>query len=134
MSSPAQYAPKPYSLDEGSVISHVRALFEFFLIVVEDLAFPKGAVVQVHNMAYKQWVKGSFEGQKGIFPQDFVKPLPRLQALYRHVAKKPDELNYKAGDVISVINSPSPMLADWGNLERNGHISNILPQRDRQSS
>ncbi|KAG0145776.1 hypothetical protein CROQUDRAFT_133564 [Cronartium quercuum f. sp. fusiforme G11] len=54
----------------------VKALYDFEPNDEGELAFKEGDVIRVIDSAYKDWWKGEFRGQIGIFPVNYVEPMP----------------------------------------------------------
>lgn len=54
----------------------VKALYDFEPNEEGELAFKEGDIIRVIDSAYKDWWKGEFRGQIGIFPVNYVDPIP----------------------------------------------------------
>ncbi|KAH9821608.1 hypothetical protein DFH28DRAFT_950030 [Melampsora americana] len=54
----------------------VKALYDFEPNEEGELAFKEGDLIRVIDSAYKDWWKGEFRGQIGIFPVNYVEPIP----------------------------------------------------------
>jgi signal transducing adaptor molecule len=65
---------KPHTT--AATVSRVRALYDFEPSEAGELAFKKGDVIAVLESVYKDWWKGSLNGQVGIFPLNYVEKLP----------------------------------------------------------
>ena len=72
LSKPSKSPKQPVS----NALFQVRALYDFPGTDEGELRLIKGDVVDVHdNTTYKDWWKGSFRGQVGIFPANYVEKL-----------------------------------------------------------
>ncbi|KAJ4369653.1 hypothetical protein N0V83_005415 [Neocucurbitaria cava] len=56
-------------------VSRVRALYDYLPSDASDLGFRKGDVIEVLEMVYEDWWKGSLHGRTGIFPLNYVENL-----------------------------------------------------------
>ncbi|GJJ11394.1 hypothetical protein Clacol_005627 [Clathrus columnatus] len=61
-----------------SNVTRVRALHSFEPTVAGELAFEKGDIIKVTDRAYENWWRGQLKGRTGIFPVNYVEPLPDL--------------------------------------------------------
>jgi len=68
-------APQPIQGTTAATVSRVRALFDFTPSEPGELQFHKGDVITVLESVYKDWWKGSLQGQTGIFPLNYVEKL-----------------------------------------------------------
>ncbi|KAF8511802.1 hypothetical protein BU17DRAFT_54359 [Hysterangium stoloniferum] len=62
----------------GLTVTRVRALHTFEPTVAGELAFEKGDIIKVTDRAYDNWWRGQLKGRTGIFPVNYVEPLPDL--------------------------------------------------------
>jgi signal transducing adaptor molecule len=62
------------------VVTRVRALHTFEPTEAGELAFDKGDVIKVVDRGYKDWWRGQLKGRTGIFPVNYVEPLPEPTA------------------------------------------------------
>ncbi|KAG9019198.1 ESCRT-0 subunit protein hse1 [Tulasnella sp. 427] len=69
----ASTSPKPPA---GEVVTRVRALHNFEPTELGELAFEKGDIIKVVDRQYKDWWRGQLKGKTGIFPVNYVEPLP----------------------------------------------------------
>ncbi|KAG9008473.1 ESCRT-0 subunit protein hse1 [Tulasnella sp. JGI-2019a] len=76
-------APNPASAVTGSpksgasnLVTRVRALHSFEPTELGELAFEKGDIIKVVDRGYKDWWRGQLKGKTGIFPVNYVEPLP----------------------------------------------------------
>lgn len=82
-SLPAQTSPSsavaraPASV---SVVTRVRALHTFEATEPGELPFERGDVIRVVDRAYRDWWRGQLRGRTGIFPVNYVEPLPEPSA------------------------------------------------------
>ncbi|KAE8630196.1 hypothetical protein XENTR_v10000729 [Xenopus tropicalis] len=95
-----------------------EALYDFHGEAEEDLPFKKGDKIQVIERLDTEWYKGRLNGRDGILPSAFVqvssgtKPWQtqegkagKARALYDFCGENEDELSFKAGDIISGLES-----------------------------
>ncbi|KAJ7029652.1 hypothetical protein C8F04DRAFT_903472, partial [Mycena alexandri] len=61
---------------EGAIITRVRALHPFTPTEAGELGFEKGDVIKVVDRGYRDWWRGQLRGRTGIFPVNYVEPLP----------------------------------------------------------
>ncbi|KAH9915662.1 uncharacterized protein B0H18DRAFT_885721 [Fomitopsis serialis] len=66
--------------DSVSIVTRVRALHTFEPTEAGELAFEKGDIIKVVDRGYKDWWRGQLKGRTGIFPVNYVEPLPELTA------------------------------------------------------
>ncbi|TFY74784.1 hypothetical protein EWM64_g9229, partial [Hericium alpestre] len=71
---PASASPVP-SITSG-VVTRVCALHTFEPSEPGELAFDKGDIIKVVDRGYKDWWRGQLKGRTGIFPVNYVEPLP----------------------------------------------------------
>ncbi|KAG2144470.1 hypothetical protein DEU56DRAFT_732641 [Suillus clintonianus] len=64
----------------AAVVTRVRALHTFEPTEPGELAFEKGEVIKVVDRGYKDWWRGQLKGRTGIFPVNYVEPLPEPTA------------------------------------------------------
>ncbi|KAI6149212.1 hypothetical protein BKA82DRAFT_4127005 [Pisolithus tinctorius] len=81
-SLPAQTSPAPSAAPAAStpVVTRVRALHTFEATEPGELAFERGDVIRVVDRAYRDWWRGQLRGRTGIFPVNYVEPLPEPTA------------------------------------------------------
>jgi hypothetical protein len=60
-------------------VSHVRGLYDFQISEPGELQFQKGDIITVLETIYKDWWKGSLNGQTGVFPVNYVEKLPEFK-------------------------------------------------------
>ncbi|KAF8210785.1 hypothetical protein K438DRAFT_2011320 [Mycena galopus ATCC 62051] len=60
----------------GTIVTRVRALHPFAPTEAGELGFEKGDVIKVVDRGYKEWWRGQLRGRTGIFPVNYVEPLP----------------------------------------------------------
>ncbi|KAF7983653.1 hypothetical protein HWV62_19533 [Athelia sp. TMB] len=72
-----QTAPAPVA---SSVVTRVRALHTFEPTEPGELAFEKGDVIKVVDRGYQDWWRGQLKGRTGIFPVNYVEPMPEPTA------------------------------------------------------
>ncbi|KAG8907349.1 ESCRT-0 subunit protein hse1 [Tulasnella sp. 403] len=65
---------------EQPLTTRVRALHNFEPTEIGELAFEKGDIIKVIDRGYKDWWKGQLKGKSGIFPVNYVEPIPEPTA------------------------------------------------------
>ncbi|KAJ6520673.1 hypothetical protein DFH09DRAFT_851751, partial [Mycena vulgaris] len=73
--APAAAAPVP-ATDTQGIVTRVRALHPFTPTEAGELGFEKGDVIKVVDRGYRDWWRGQLRGRTGIFPVNYVEPLP----------------------------------------------------------
>ncbi|XP_058138088.1 SH3 domain-containing protein 19 isoform X2 [Dasypus novemcinctus] len=137
--------PKTKKEDPGSNSQDNRlsgewceALHSFSAETSEDLTFKRGDRILVLGRLDSDWCKGRLHGREGIFPAVFVRPCPaeakslcavvpkarKARALYDFHGENEDELSFKAGDIITELESVDD---DWMSGELMGK-SGIFPK------
>ncbi|NXG46858.1 SH319 protein, partial [Psilopogon haemacephalus] len=123
-----------------------EALHDFTAETKDDLSFKKGDYIQILEQVDLQWYRGRLNEKEGIFPAVFVQTcsgtLPQLdgnslflglrqsrkkgraKALYDFHGENEDELSFKAGDIITELESVDE---DWMSGEIQGK-SGIFPK------
>ena len=61
-------------------VTRVRALHPFEATEPGELAFERGDIIKVVDRGYKDWWRGQLRGRTGIFPVNYVEPLPEPTA------------------------------------------------------
>ncbi|KAJ7467826.1 hypothetical protein B0H11DRAFT_2174869 [Mycena galericulata] len=64
------------ALAPGTIVTRVRALHAFAPTEAGELGFDKGDVIKVVDRGYRDWWRGQLRGRTGIFPVNYVEPLP----------------------------------------------------------
>ncbi|TFK65081.1 hypothetical protein BDN72DRAFT_773841 [Pluteus cervinus] len=59
-----------------TIVTRVRALHTFEPTEPGELAFEKGDIIKVVDRGYKDWWRGQLKGRTGIFPVNYVEPMP----------------------------------------------------------
>ncbi|KAJ7065538.1 hypothetical protein C8F01DRAFT_1351415, partial [Mycena amicta] len=80
---PAEISPSNYpqlSFAENGIITRVRALHPFTPTEPGELGFDKGDIIKVVDRGYRDWWRGQLKGRTGIFPVNYVEPLPEPTA------------------------------------------------------
>ncbi|KAK9467331.1 hypothetical protein V1512DRAFT_132989 [Lipomyces arxii] len=72
---PAAGPSKPANAAKTTT-SRVRALYDLTPTEPGELAFKRGDIIFVLESVYQDWWKGSLRGQVGIFPLNYVTPIP----------------------------------------------------------
>ncbi|XP_047422098.1 SH3 domain-containing protein 19 isoform X2 [Sciurus carolinensis] len=115
-----------------------RALHSFTAETGEDLSFTRGDRILILERLDSDWCRGRLRDREGIFPAAFVQPCPaeakstsaislkgrKAKALYDFQGENEDELSFKAGDVITELESVDD---DWMSGELMGK-SGIFPK------
>nr|XP_005902433.1 PREDICTED: SH3 domain-containing protein 19 isoform X3 [Bos mutus] len=115
-----------------------EALHSFMAETSEDLAFKRGDRILILERVDSDWYKGRLRGREGIFPAVFVRPCSaeakgvaalslkgrKAKALYDFHGENEDELSFKAGDIITELESVDD---DWMSGELMGK-SGIFPK------
>ncbi|XP_039090294.1 SH3 domain-containing protein 19 isoform X1 [Hyaena hyaena] len=115
-----------------------EALHSFTAETSEDLAFKRGDRILILEHVDSDWYKGRLRDKEGIFPAVFVRPCPaeaksmsalalkgkKAKALYDFQGENEDELSFKAGDIITELESVDD---DWMSGELMGK-SGIFPK------
>uniref|UniRef100_A0A8C8VDZ3 SH3 domain containing 19 n=1 Tax=Pelusios castaneus TaxID=367368 RepID=A0A8C8VDZ3_9SAUR len=115
-----------------------EALHDFTAETNEDLAFKKGDYIQILEHVDAEWYRGRLNDSEGIFPAVFVQPCSagvktsqslgwkkgKAKALYNFQGENEDELSFKAGDMITELESVDE---DWMSGEVQGK-SGIFPK------
>ncbi|XP_067408001.1 SH3 domain-containing protein 19 isoform X2 [Emydura macquarii macquarii] len=115
-----------------------EALHDFTAETNEDLPFKKGDYIQILEHVDSEWYRGRLNESEGIFPAVFVQPCSagvktsqslgwkkgKAKALYDFQGENEDELSFKAGDMITELESVDE---DWMSGEVQGK-SGIFPK------
>ncbi|NWH30818.1 SH319 protein, partial [Chloropsis hardwickii] len=110
-----------------------EALHDFTAETKDDLSFKKGDYIQILEQVDLEWYRGRLNGKEGIFPAVFVQTCSgtpgggkkgRAKALYDFHGENEDELSFKAGDMITELESVDE---DWMSGEILGK-SGIFPK------
>ncbi|KAG6331937.1 hypothetical protein ID866_7151 [Astraeus odoratus] len=78
-SLPAQTSPAPAPASTP-IVTRVRALHTFEATEPGELPFERGDIIRVVDRAYRDWWRGQLRGRTGIFPVNYVEPLPEPTA------------------------------------------------------
>ncbi|XP_046511947.1 SH3 domain-containing protein 19 isoform X9 [Equus quagga] len=115
-----------------------EALHSFTAETSDDLSFKRGDRILILEHLDSEWYKGRLRDREGIFPAVFVRPCPaeaksmsalalkgrKAKALYDFHGENEDELSFKAGDIITELESVDD---DWMSGELMGR-SGIFPK------
>ncbi|NWZ66717.1 SH319 protein, partial [Acrocephalus arundinaceus] len=110
-----------------------EALHDFTAETKDDLSFKKGDYIQIVEQVDLEWYRGRLNGKEGIFPAVFVQTCSgtpgggkkgKAKALYDFHGENEDELSFKAGDMITELESVDE---DWMSGEILGR-SGIFPK------
>ena len=83
----------------------VRARYDFTATEPGELSFHGGALIQVLDNQYRDWWRGSLNGEVGVFPSNYV-AIPRkaiVQALHDYSGTFKDDFSFRKGQVIFVL-------------------------------
>jgi signal transducing adaptor molecule len=67
---------QPVAGKTAATVSRVKAIYDLHSEDPGELSFRRGDVITVLESVYKDWWKGSLKGQVGIFPLNYVEPIP----------------------------------------------------------
>ncbi|KAG6374792.1 hypothetical protein JVT61DRAFT_4170 [Boletus reticuloceps] len=70
----------PSAPTSAPIVTRVKALYAFEPTEPGELAFEKGDIIKVVDRGYKDWWRGQLKGRTGIFPVNYVEPLPEPTA------------------------------------------------------
>lgn len=97
---------------------------------IRKLQFNQGDLITVTERINNEWLRGELRGRTGIFPMNFVQldgtsaapsasvvPKRTAVALYDYNSGVPDDLIFKAGDVITITEEVS---SEWLRGELHG--------------
>ncbi|XP_075786145.1 SH3 domain-containing protein 19 isoform X3 [Pelodiscus sinensis] len=115
-----------------------EALHDFTAETNEDLSFKKGDYIRILEHVDSEWYRGRLNDSEGIFPAVFVQTCSarvktsqspartkgKAKALYDFQGENEDELSFKAGDIITELDSVDE---DWMSGEVQGK-SGIFPK------
>ncbi|XP_054409548.1 SH3 domain-containing protein 19 isoform X17 [Pongo abelii] len=115
-----------------------EALHSFTAETSDDLSFKRGDRIQILERLDSDWCRGRLQDREGIFPAVFVRPCPaeaksmlaivpkgrKAKALYDFRGENEDELSFKAGDIITELESVDD---DWMSGELMGKCG-IFPK------
>uniref|UniRef100_A0A8D0LA32 SH3 domain containing 19 n=1 Tax=Sphenodon punctatus TaxID=8508 RepID=A0A8D0LA32_SPHPU len=105
-----------------------EALHDFTAETSEDLSFKKGECILILERLDSDWYRGRLNGREGIFPVAFVQTSSgikgKAKALYDFHSESEDELSFRAGDIITELESVDE---DWISGELQGK-SGIFPK------
>eukprot|EP00069_Balaena_mysticetus_P014978 bmy_09114T0 len=121
-----------------NVLKWCEALHSFTAETSDDLSFKRGDRILIMERVDPDWYKGRLRDREGIFPAVFVRPCPaeaksmaalalkgrKAKALYDFHGENEDELSFKAGDIITELESVDD---DWMSGELRGK-SGIFPK------
>ncbi|XP_032542066.1 SH3 domain-containing protein 19 isoform X5 [Chiroxiphia lanceolata] len=119
-------------------VQRCEALHDFTAETKDDLSFKKGDYIQILEQVDLEWYRGRLNGKEGIFPAVFVQTCSarielsqsgggkkgKARALYDFHGENEDELSFKAGDMITELESVDE---DWMSGEIQGR-SGIFPK------
>lgn len=109
----------------AATVSRVRALYDLSPEDPGELTFRRGDVITVIESVYRDWWKGSLKGQVGIFPLNYVTPIPD---------PTPEELEQEArdeADVFAEAKNVEKLLAILSSAEASGS-SNVAENEELQ--
>ncbi|KAL0953380.1 hypothetical protein HGRIS_004619 [Hohenbuehelia grisea] len=77
----SQVSPSTAAVPVTGIVTRVRALHTFEPTEPGELAFDKGDIIKVVDRGYKDWWRGQLKGRTGIFPVNYVEPMPEPTAV-----------------------------------------------------
>uniref|UniRef100_A0A8C5YA41 SH3 domain-containing protein 19 n=1 Tax=Microcebus murinus TaxID=30608 RepID=A0A8C5YA41_MICMU len=115
-----------------------EAIHSFIAETSDDLSFKRGDRILILERLDADWCRGRLQDREGIFPAVFVHPCPaeaksvpaiaptgrKAKAIYDFHGENEDELSFKAGDIITELESVDD---DWMSGELMGK-SGIFPK------
>ena len=108
-----------------------QAMYDFEARHDGELSFPKDSVIILSRDVDEDWFEGSFNGNSGYFPKNYVKVLipfpdvysgsamPCARAIYPFVGENESELTFKEGDLILLRKRAG---SQWMEGELDGYI------------
>lgn len=124
-----QQQQKPTETAKGrtaATVNRVRALYDLTSSDPNELSFRRGDVITVIESVYTDWWKGSLKGQVGIFPLNYVAPIPD---------PTPEELMQEAKDeaeVFAEAKNIEKLLALLSSADSNPAANNIAENDEIQ--
>ncbi|TEB36861.1 hypothetical protein FA13DRAFT_1622987 [Coprinellus micaceus] len=122
----APRSPTPPAEPSTGIVTRVRALHTFEPSEPGELAFNKGDIIKVVDRGYKDWWRGQLKGRTGIFPVNYVEPMPEPTA--SELAKEAEQeaaVFSQAADVERLLNSLRNLDPDKDNLADNEEIQEL---------
>lgn len=113
-----------------------RALYDYNPQETNELSFKEGDIINlIEKFPDSEWWKGECKGKVGLFPGNYVEPVQQAQqpslpakqeaskqqkarAIYDYAAQETNELSFKEGDIITVVDKITD--SDWWMGELNG--------------
>ncbi|KAJ7388484.1 hypothetical protein OS493_037295 [Desmophyllum pertusum] len=111
----------PAEEEKRHSIEYGTALYDFTGTAADELSFEKGDKIEITERVNDDWLRGKHKGQEGMLPRTFVelskaesapelqsvkkdrKPTPKAKALFDFDGEFGDELSFKTGDVIVLV-------------------------------
>ncbi|KZT07511.1 uncharacterized protein LAESUDRAFT_608996, partial [Laetiporus sulphureus 93-53] len=124
--SPAPSASAGSQSQNIPIVTRVRALHTFEPTEPGELAFEKGDIIKVVDRGYKDWWRGQLKGRTGIFPVNYVEPLPEPTAA--EIAKEAEQeaaVFSQAANVDRLLTLLRQMDASKDNLADNEEIQEL---------
>lgn len=110
----------------ASTVNRVRALYDLTSEDPNELSFRRGDIITVIESVYRDWWKGSLKGQVGIFPLNYVTPIPD---------PTPEEIELEAKDeaeVFAEAKNVEKLLAILSSTDSAPGSSNIAENEELQ--
>jgi len=103
---------------QKSPFQTATVLYDFEKLHDVELSCQAGDIIDVIAIENTEWIKAMKNGQTGLVPYSYVKLQPegeaqstKARAIFDFVAETPDELDFKVGDIINLVEcDPS---SDW---------------------
>lgn len=111
----------------AATVSRVKAIYDLNSEDPGELSFRRGDVITVLESVYRDWWKGSLRGEVGIFPLNYVTPIPE---------PTPQELAQEAQDEQKVFDESrniEKLLSMLTNAQSNSSSVNIAENEELQN-
>jgi hypothetical protein len=107
-------APPPIPAKKPAASVKLTAVYAYNASQPDELSFPVGASLTLIKKNSDGWWEGEYNGNRGLFPENYVKEapgggaaaapsLPKVRAIYDYAAQRDDELALRKGDVLELI-------------------------------
>lgn len=123
-----QEPSQPITGKTAATVSRVKAIYDLNSDDPGELSFRKGDVITVLESVYRDWWKGSLRGEVGIFPLNYVTPIPdptpeELAQETRDEQKVFDEAR-NIEKLLSLLTNAQSMPSS-GNIAENEELQNL---------
>ncbi|KAK7041575.1 hypothetical protein VNI00_009162 [Paramarasmius palmivorus] len=114
---------------DNPIVTRVRALHTFEPSEPGELGFQKGDVIKVVDRGYKDWWRGQLKGRTGIFPVNYVEPMPEPTAAeLAREAEQEAEVFAQAVNVEKLLTMLRALDPQQDNLADNEEIQELYRQ------